>query len=167
MENNIRGAYATHICENCGKQFERNEQNRVPKHYFCSDSCNAKWHWANGYFVKRKPQLEGNTIQVCEQCGKQFERKKKYRVLEHYFCSDSCNMNWHWDNGYFGERRQEDVFCEGCGKKITGRIRNVKHHYCNRDCYQKHQRRTKILRGIAADNADPYLAEARAMLERD
>lgn len=84
------------------------------------------WHAEHGRLVMdARPAL----VQVCEQCGAEFENKNPAR-----FCSNTCKTAWRYHQGVDNEMRS----CAYCGAAISVNKYSPR-RFCNRSCSAKHQ----------------------------
>mgnify|MGYP003344463699 CR=1 FL=1 len=109
------------LCENCKSSFfiTKNLVQRVLKGTknanFCSKKC--------GYEFKRKKSL---LIIKCENCHKDFKKRKCDTNISKNFCSQNCA------NVFNGKNKKTINHCY-CGKEI-----NKRRKYCSLACNKKH-----------------------------
>jgi len=74
----------------------------------------------------------------CDYCGKEYRTYNTPRGVHHY-CSKVC--------AWKGHSTKQKVYCEWCGEELYRRIidiRNNKHFFCSKNCYDARQSRDKI-----------------------
>lgn len=111
------------ICKQCAKEF------KIPKYRgktakFCSTQCSIKW---------RKRNKIKKIKQICENCGKEFERYlSEIKQGKGKFCSNKCR------NESF--KTQVEQICPQCGKHFKAnlsRIKRAKNIFCSCECKGK------------------------------
>lgn len=145
----------THICDYCGKSFERRAGETRTKHFFCTHQCYAKFRktitvtecrrcgkpfmpTANGRpfcSVKcyRDDQREHGRINIkCADCGEMFSCKKT-ESKSRSRCPD-CVIKKR--NGFHSG--DVEIKCKRCGKKFFYKrsdiARGLNRHYCSEIC---------------------------------
>ena len=93
----------------------------------------SEWHgspegiaWHKAHYDSMKEKLRRKTVQICEQCGKEYETEA---CGHNRFCSNACKSAWRRANGVDDVERR----CLVCGKTFTvNKYKKTK--CCSRAC---------------------------------
>lgn len=125
------------ICDNCGKEFTRQDSSINEGKHFCCLDC-AK----SGRIGEDAANWQGGKITVsCDWCGKEFERYKSWIGDSKNFCSHECHGKWksknlvgensiQWKGGFI------TLVCEQCGDEYEcEKCRSDVSKFCSQKCY--------------------------------
>jgi hypothetical protein len=125
------------VCEECGKEIEITpSQAKIGQGKYCSRACLAK---AQSKLVGEKsPSWKGGMKKwICNQCGKEFQSKKK----SPRFCSKDCKNRYQSihnrgaNNPFYKDKIKR--ICQTCGKEFEVHPSVVEHghgKFCSKEC---------------------------------
>jgi len=98
--HSYKGGYAQINCVQCGKEVHRRPSTiEEGKNYFCSRECASAWRVSNFCGENNSHWKGGLTQFICDQCGKEFERKPSItKQYVRHFCSSDCMAIWRMIN---------------------------------------------------------------------
>lgn len=140
------------ICEKCGNEFCKTENNRSSRLRFCSLKC---WYSSMERKVSRKCRICGEHFETIpflairqKTCGKEECRRASYRTGKMVPCATCGKEFWKYRSqpmrNYCSPKcagvrlnQKVSIKCTNCGKEfIRGRafVRRVKRPFCSLDC---------------------------------